>query len=422
MIVDRTCTEEDSRSSSAAGALQQAQATHGAAADPQARRRRKSWQLTLRQREDDIREDCPAELLRRLGNVYWGTYFDLEGNTPIERLRWLLEDDALVKLACDALSETPQRKDLPDIAEIAGAETGNVHAFARPFLAALDIISPQPGPLPLPEDGVRLALAFWFNALIDAPIEWPPWYVSLLRDRPNLVADATVEYHRRAFRSGGDPPTALWKLADDAHADVSRLAIETLLERFPLRCRAQWLPLLRVLLRAGLAHASPDGLAALVERKLRRRSLTVAQRIHWLCCGLTLNIPTCGPSLANVLTGPRADGHIDEVVMLIDDGIVQVPRLSVDEAKLLIGAIAAIHPPMRRWREASGTAALRGCDAVQTLIGHLASQPGEDAADALAKLASNARLNRWEWHLARAAARQQETRREAEFAARRPKG
>ena len=116
----------------------------------------------------------------------------------------------------------------------------------------------------------------------------PRWYLRLLQERPEIVADVQVRFAVSEFRSDSEHIYKLWELAHDRdHAQVARHASLPLLHAFPIRCSLKQVDSLDCLLWAAIQHADRRELQELIGRKLSRKSMNVAQRVHWLAAGFT---------------------------------------------------------------------------------------------------------------------------------------
>lgn len=374
------------------------------------------WQSFLLQREADIRNRCPAEILDQFGRIYWGGVVGLEGVTPDERLRFVFDNDRLREVVLQAIRETPARGDLPKFADLAVSATR--HTLGRPFLAAIHLMQSESADARVNEDDVRLALAFQF----ETP-ERPIWYESMLEMRPEFVADTLIDYCRIAFRHGLMPPALSAFATPPRPVKVAELAAVDLLRLFPPRCKTVQLSVLRHLLSAALDHCSHEELAALVERKLSLRGLTAMQRVHWLCCGVTLNASRYCKALLDALTGRYKHQRIQCVVDLMEGGVLRLGGLPASGAVVLLQHLAEHCPPTsllsdvdsasRRYPTSEPVwAAARADTAVRKLMDHLASLSEPAATEALEQLASNAALVRWASKLRHAKARQLDKRRE----------
>lgn len=395
------------------------------------RRWREQWQAFLRASRAQIQDNCPPGILNELAKVYWGSMALVEGDTPDARLTCLLQDDGLVQLALGAIRDTPERADLPTLREVATQRSSAPHPLALPYVAALDLL-----PVSAARSNLRLGLAFQFDALLQPAA----WYEATLKADPRLVASTLVEYCRGAFGCGRIPYWPLAQLAQNTEttevenlAKVAELASLEVLERFPPRCKAEHLSTLTRLLVAALNNVCHTGLASLVERKLSLRGLTAMQRVHWLCCGVTLAGARHLEPLLSVLAGRYQHQRIQTVVDLMlgvqQEGlrlphgrVLRVDALNAPVALRLTKCLAEHCPPAslfddtyRDFIPPSVADAARGADAVRHLLDHLASLATVEATDALRQLAANVALSRWRPEVQHALTNQLATRREAEF-------
>ncbi len=368
------------------------------------------WRERLRRHEVEIRENkCPAALLDYLAQTYFGLFEQAE--TPAARLLALLGEDGLVQLALTAIRNTPSRTDLPEAAEIVRlALEERYHYLAWPFLAALEERRPlELGTPPLDDDGIRLAMTFHLNTQRHAR---PCWYQSVLHRRPDLVADVLIDSCKLAFSQGKTDLAAAIDFKDELGRAVAKRAVMPLLRMFPPRCKRDQLPALRYLLAAVTDSRAGDDLAQLVQRKLSLRTMTVVQRLHWLCFGLMLEPQAYLPQARRLLCGKNRNRHLDVVVALFKDGVLgergllQEQRLDVCTLSFLIKAIGLYCGTL--W-------SANGDRIVRRLVASLASRTSPEATTALAQLVSDEELDRWVVDLQHAASLQADARREAEF-------
>ena len=381
------------------------------------------WREHLRRREAEIRANkCPPALLDYLAQTYFGFFEQAETTTA--RLLALLGEDKLVQLALTAIRNTPSRTDLPEAAEIVQlALEERYHYLAWPFLAALEERRPlELGTPPLDDDGIRLAMTFHLNTQRHAR---PCWYQSVLHRRPDLVADVLIDSCKLAFSQGKTDLATAIDFKDELGRAVAKRAVMPLLRMFPPRCKRDQLPALRYLLAAVTDSRAGGDLAQLVQRKLSLRTVTVAQRLHWLCFGLMLAPQTYIPQARKLLCGKGGGRHLDIVVALFEDGVLQEQGLDVDALSLLIQAIG---PHCSAFRGAIGgkggtgqrRSSIASTSMLATAIAHrlvasLASHSSQTATTALAQLVADEKLRRWRTDLQHAAKLQADARREAEF-------
>ena len=112
------------------------------------------------------RNECRASLLHTLAVAYFDGYSDVSGETPGERLQYLLgPDDDLVEAAMAGLRGTIRRSDLPTWTEVSTlAAKGRTHYLAYPFMAGLQELSEttETGDCQLDDSRTRLAVAIHF--------------------------------------------------------------------------------------------------------------------------------------------------------------------------------------------------------------------------------------------------------------------
>ena len=239
------------------------------------------------------------------------------------------------------------------------------------------------------------------------------------------MADVLINSCRIAFRQGKTDLTTAIDFKDELGQAVAKRAVVPLLRGFPTRCKRDQLPALRQLLAAAWNSQSEANLAQLVRRKLSLRSITTAQRLHWLCFGLMLEPQTHVPRAGDLLCGKGGGRHLDIVVALFKDGVLREQRLDVDALSLLIQAIG---PHCSAFRGAIGgkggtgqrrsfiaSTSTRATAIAHRLVTSLASHSSQTATTALAQLVADEKLRRWNTDLQHAAKLQADARREAEF-------
>ena len=76
---------------------------------------------------------------------------------------------------------------------------------------------------------------------------------------------------------------------DPEHAQVARHASLPLLRAFPTRCKLEQIQSLDYLLWAAIQYADSSSLQELIDRKLSRKSMNDAQRVHWLAASIIVS-------------------------------------------------------------------------------------------------------------------------------------
>lgn len=217
--------------------------------------------------------------------------------------KWLYGDQKLTDAALEGLRGVIDREDLPDVEEILDLEIQRrMHYLGLPLLAALEEIQrtmPEDDASQWSDDRIRRAVVFYYcyGNQLHMPsghgYYCPEWYRTLLAERPEIVAEALVQYGRCVFEMGHDyaDPMAdkFRKLElDPDHAQVARYATLPLLNSFPIRRAPEdqsHLLALNHLFWAAIKHADRALLQELIERKRSLKSMTAAQRVRWLAAG-----------------------------------------------------------------------------------------------------------------------------------------
>ena len=236
----------------------------------------KPWQTALRENE------CEAGILHQLALVYFGISFDIEGNTPGERLHNIFDnDEVLVGAVLDGLRGSVDRADVPHVEEIIRLrKEGQFYRMTLPFLAGLEEIGGPPD-----ERRMRQALAAYYVCPFTRSMKQPPiWYESALKSHADIAADVLIRTTQAETGSGNQGISGVDRLRDND--DVARRVTIPLLKAFPTRCSTRQLPALRVLLGSALRFCDATEILKLTDRKLASRSMNTGQRVYWLVTGL----------------------------------------------------------------------------------------------------------------------------------------
>ena len=401
--------------------------------DEERRQRQRKWQNLVETHEQELRENrCPPGVLHNLAAAYFGHFVDLEGDTPLHRLRNLIGNrESLIQAVLQGLRDSIKRNDLPTVADIMRLGTQNrTHSLAWPILAGLeettqDGTSPELGG---DEKQLRLALAIHYTVAKPSALLRPPsWFPLLLTSRPDLVSDVLVQSVLSGMRAGADPSANLYDLVQSGdHENVARLASLPLLRKFPVRCPGPQLSALSILLKAALLYCERAPLVQLAREKLSHRSMNVAQRVYWLAAGVIASPSSFATDLVHFVSGnERRIRHLAAFVFnhvpLPDNLLTQ---LDAPVLRLLICLTASSFRPYlphsttnRRDSEEGGpvTGGMEAALGIAHFIDRLASLPSPNASEALEALSSDASLRPWRAHLVDAAHRQSVLRREHSF-------
>ena len=383
------------------------------------RREESEWVNHVRSQEQALIENRAAPLLLfELAESYLGGTDNVGGGPAVAAIERLLQDDQrLVAAALQGLCGVIERSDVPDIEEVLQLrEESRMFYLSLPFLVGMaELDRNEPERLYRLDDAqITRALAFYFSTPRGG--HSPDWYLRVLKERPEIVADVLASFAIADFKGGRDYVEGLWQLAyEPDHARVARMVSLPLLRTFPARSRLKQIESLEHLLLAAIQHSDRESLAQLIDEKCRLKSMDVAQRARWLAAGL---ITSPGAYLES--TGDFAANSERRIRHLI--ALFQT-RISIDldlrVSTLLIRLAGASYAPDRlftRRDEAQWvTPDMEGSDLVWDLISRFSASPERAASEALDALAADDALRLWTPVISRARESQQVVRRDASY-------
>ena len=399
------------------------------------------WIDHVRSHRDMLLENrCAPNLLHQIAQAYFGDFPHATGAHPSERLRRLFrDDDALIEAAMIGLRGALCRSDLPDVDEIIRLRDRNLgHWLALPFvagLAELERTAPD-DPYRPDERQLRIALALRFCGMYSdrqfyavretgRPLsrhgrsDAPAWYQRLLASRAELVADILTKSAASAIQRGWDKAAGQYTLPAESedHSAVARIASLPLLRAFPIRCAERQIRDLHYLLRLALRYADRGAFTALIERRLSRPSMNVAQRAGWLAAGLTLSPKAyLQPVEEFAAAGERRIRHLATFFEDWRDRDFPIDRLGTGALRLLVRLAGSSFAPCWPTEEMTKiTFESNVSYRVRRMIQRLAESPAEDAGTALEALSSDPALARWREELIGARDRQRVIQRDASY-------
>ena len=380
------------------------------------RRQEDHWLNYVRPNEIALRENrAEPALLYEMADKYFGRFYRFSDDDGPKAIAELLRDDhKLVDATLQGLRGAIEREDVPDVEEILRLkEKGRTHYLGWPFLAGLAEVERT-----APEDSsrwddrrIRTALAFYYST--PHSDYRPQWYQRLLEARPEIVAEVQVQFVTSGFRDDVEYSYKLFELAhDSAHAQVAWYASLPLLRAFPTRCKQKQIQSLDYLLWAAIQHADRSSLQKLIERKLSRKSMNDAQRVHWLAVGIIVSPETYNDPLRNFVQ--VRESRIRHLVVFFDSRVQSsFDVLETPELELLIHLVGS-HIGPNKW-DRQVTPAMQASRLVNDLIQRLAASPTKDASYALDRLLAEPALSRWSDVLSRVQDAQRITWRDASY-------
>ncbi len=357
----------------------------------QRRRREKNRLDHIRASAGALRENrAKPALLHDLARVYFGPFFNFNGVEGPRAIRKNLRGDpSLSEAVLAGLRATADREDTPNVDGILQHyEAGKRYFIGLPYVAGLaerERTAPEDAAL-WSEDQAQQALAFYFTE--NHRDYLPAWFQRLLAVRSRTVADVYIRYVLSGFKRNADSVQEIHQLSSNPdYGEVARIASWSLLQVFPTRCRTAQVETLEHLLTAALRCADRASLRRLVDRKLSRTSMNVAQRARWLATGLIVSpgkYNDCVDRFVGIGRG-RVSRIYDLMSLLHSDAFEGPIHLGSAELGLLIRLAGRDVEPD----------AMNRSYFVHKMIERLAADPNREAADVLETLLADRTQSAW---------------------------
>ena len=380
------------------------------------------WLEHVRSNEAALRENraTPA-LLHQMAYKYLARFFHFDGDVGLKAIAEDLQGDrGLIDATLQGFRGTVDREDVPNVKEILDLrEKSRRHYLGLPFLAGLAEVertAPEEDPSQWDDSRIRKAVAFYYCT--PHASYRPRWYQRLLAERPEIVAEVQVKFAICELRSHREHIYKLWELAyDKAHAQVARYASLPLLRKFPTRCIQKQIKDLDYLFWAAIQHTDRTSLQELIKKKLSRKSMNDAQRVHWLAAGIVVSPEVHSDRLRDFVQG--RESRIRQLVDFFfhdDQEQSSLPELRDEVLELLIRLVGSYAGPDQWWNEEGlVTPETQASRFVNGQIQRLAASPTKDATDALNHLLAAPALSRWSDVLSQAQDAQRVIRRDASY-------
>ena len=370
------------------------------------RRQKKEWLDHVRSQESALRENrATPVLLHQMALKYLQLEFaGRDGKDAIAEL--LQGDQSLIDATLQGLRSTVDRGDVPDVARILALRRKHrEHFLVRPYLAGLaEIENIAPVDVSKWDDSrVRKATAFYYCTFHG---EYrPEWYLMLLENFPETVADVYVQFAVAEFRRGTEIFPKTRELAHDPrHRWVAQHATLRVLRAFPIRCKVKHLWGLDQLIWAAIQHADRALLRELIDRKLSLKSMNVAQRVHWLAAGTTISPGAHKDSLEDfVKDRERRLSHLVEFYWFDGPDQFSFGELEISVVELLIRLVgSSVSPNESAEMDGVIIPAPNSLGFVNRFIQFLASSSDRCTGNSLDTLVYDPELSDWRTVLSRA--------------------
>ncbi len=382
----------------------------------QRQQKEREWLDYIRSNEVALRENrAEPSLLYRMARIYFGLFFDFKSGEGPKAVKEKLQGDPdLADAVLLGLRGTVDREDIPNVDDI----LRHYEADKRYYIGLPCLVGLAEWERTASEDAARWsddkaqkALAFYYT---EAHGDYQPeWYKRLLTDRSQTVANVYVRYVRSQYRLGSTGVQDIHNLSSNPdYAEVARIASISLLRAFPTRCKSEQVEILAHLLTAAIRHVDRPTLQNLVEDKLSRTSMNVAQRARWLAAGLIVSPGKYNHCIEGFVgTGRGRVSRIYGLMKLLHPVAfesLRFPELGTSELVLLIGLLGRDIEPDAIFEfgseefdedgESKGgrvTHAMSASFFIREMIKRLAADPKPEATDALEALLADDTLSDW---------------------------
>jgi hypothetical protein len=359
----------------------------------------------------------PLAILRPVAEVYEHKHYDIDGETPLDRLTSLFAgDEELVQAALAALCNTIARGDLPSVEETLGAiAEDKVLVLNATVQISLELAYRQDHVFLDSLSDERLVASLVAH-LVRSVEDHDTWVTAAVASRSKCMADALTAYLTAAMRWKTRSPHGTHLFRDQAYAEVSRLCLLPLLVQFPLRARPNLRSALTDMLHTALTLPVRSELLPLIQIRLDAPKVDGPQRAYWLAAGLILDPHHYLPLASCYLQRrPPAVQHLADFLHarqeLSGDGIPQSSNvLGFLIEKFTVGCSPApmtssgwVSPEMNR------------ADLVKRFLNDLSSRPDRESAEQLKRLESLPAPAEWASKLREARAAQQVVHRDATY-------
>lgn len=358
--------------------------------------------------------------LEHYARVWFGLFTDVDTDaSPMDRLTKEVGEELAESFVSGFRTALDQHV-FNSVQEIAEINVKNKY-FYRGFLmlAGMDVVSSNgiKAILDLPDDVLRIAIAYEISSALDRKQIWPPWLNS---SKPELVESALDEFWRAQLGTNPERATGFYTFnEDEPRLPIILKLLPGLLRDFP---RAKTTLLEPMLLNAVL-YSSKEEILPLIPLALKRRFPNGSgQRAMWIATGFAFSPIEYYGDLETWLFSHESDKWSAFSIIMSkiwdrdDEGklksskqyrkfVVEILGRALENVQYETGGSGWVGP-----RDAPGRA-----DDIRRLIHSFAEDSSNEAALALAELYENTTLAHWRTDVHYAIANQVRTARTANF-------
>lgn len=359
-----------------------------------------------------------AGVLYHLASAYYEHYSNVEGKTGLDRLKSFLNDDeSLIQAAISGIPKTLYRDDLPSTSEIFKlAVKQRQHYIRLPFLTAMaEGFAKSPEFLSsLSDELSEKALAFWYT--YGAGNE-PLWVKQLCLSKPHLASKVIIEYTEAMLKGKMGFIYGHYQIARDPdYKEIAKLVALPLLKKYPAKSSVEQASCLESLLKAALQYENSSVLLAIINEKLKRKSLDTIQHVYWLAAGLLIRPEEFEDRVTEFVSQmPERINHLSDFLYPGWRSNESTFDLKLSSMELLVKLLGPRSNPS--WPEGGGivTKSMNEGDYVNSLIKKISENPSEESGEIIKRLLLLPELSEWNQVLLSAQQTQIVSRREASF-------
>lgn len=375
----------------------------------------------LDRHKKDIESGSALGILEHYARIWFNLFSDIDHEAkPKERLRQEVGDELAESLEKGFLN-TLHKPHFNTLDEIAKSDA-NSKAYYRGYLmlAAIDLTaeSGKEAVFHLPEDVLRLAIAYDMANTVERHAVWLDW---LLAEKRDLVASVLDEYWRAQLTTKPERLTRFYSFNGDERLLPAVVQIlPSLLRDFP----AVHSHILKDMLLNAILFCPFEQLLPLLANALQKRfDSETGQRTMWIATGFVIDQDSYLSSLKNQLIKNDREKWAARPILMADlwrrgeDGKFTSPtkyrKLIVELLGSVFKNVSFASHGEARWisDQDEPTAASE----IRNIIHAFAQDPSDEVALALTDLEKNPALSQWHTDILYAIANQIRTAREAKF-------
>jgi len=370
--------------------------------------------------KDAIERGESFKILEHYSRVWFGLFIDIDRDAaPKERLFKEVGEElgkSILLGFSNVLCKADFFNTLEDIAE---KHTSNLR-YNRGFLmlAALDVLADRgkDAVLNLPENILRLAIAYEMSNYLERQAEWPMW---LIIEKPDFYSGVLDEFWRAQLATKPERMTNFYEFNGDEPLLPSVIKIlPGLLKDFP---RAHP-PLLKTMLLNAIRFCPFEELHPLVTNALNYRfDAKSGQRTMWIATGFFINQDEYLDRLKAQLRKNDQERWAAHPILMAniwergeDSKLISPIRYRKRVIELLGNVFKNVHYVIGAGL-VSNQDEPTVANEIRKLIHVFAEDPSDDAAKALADFENNSSLSHWHSDIIYTIANQIRTAREAHF-------